>query len=485
LNNFIQNPLYRGQAVVAVLTFLTVFLTGCADLRDDTKHGLTQPLPSRFSMYGTTPGSEQGWWQDFNTSELNELIAAGFADNPGLDEAWARVLQAEASARKAGAAQLPSLDAQAGAAHSRSRSSEGNELAIENYSAGFSAGYEVDLWSRVRAGTKSAAQNAAASREDLHAAMLSLSSRIAKSWVDLIAARQKEAKLREQHTINKRLLDLIETRFNLAQASALDVYQQSQTIAALDGALIRAKAQQQLSLHQLALLTGQYAGSDLVLGQTTFPEIPPVPPTGFPADLLAQRPDIRAAGLRLKAADWEVAIAKGDRLPNLRLSASFAYDSNLLDTLLDAWLLRLAANLVGPVFDGGRRRAEVERTRAVVDERLAAYRTSVLTAILEVEDALVQERQLLESRDNIALQIKLTDQAYREATWRYLNGLNDFLPVLREQLNLISLQLEQIQATSDLIQARVDLYTAIGGSWPRQITHQDDRAQNSSTVDSK
>jgi outer membrane protein TolC len=125
--------------------------------------------------------------------------------------------------------------------------------------------------------------------------------------------------------------------------------------------------------------------------------------------------------------------------------------------------------VTGPIFDGGYRRAEVEHSRAVLDERLAAYRNTVLTAIREVEDALTREQQYRDFLINIDKQLRLTEMAYREATWRYLNGLNDFLPVLREQINLITFQLDRIKTGADLLKARIGLYKALGGSWMADI----------------
>jgi len=262
-------------------------------------------------------------------------------------------------------------------------------------------------------------------------------------------------------------------RFTMSRASALDVYQQGQTVTALKGGLINSRARRQLRLNQLALLTGRSATTDLKLIQVEFPEISPLPPTGLPADLLAGRPDIRAAGLRLQSANWQVAAARADRLPKISLGGAVNYTSTALDILLDNWILRLAASVTGPIFDGGSRRAEVERSRAVVDERLAAYRGTVLTAIREVEDALAREQQYRDSLTNIDQQLKLTKMAYREATWRYLNGLNDFLPVLREQINLITFQLDRIRTGADLLTARIGLYKALGGSWMEVIVEPD------------
>ncbi len=444
--------------------------SGCIDLRPQVNDSLPSDFPEQFSLYNPQKASLTPWWQDFGSPELNRLQATGLHENPDLQIAWARMRQSRAAAEKAGAALVPDLSAGATGATLRSKNSDRGEQSYDDFFLGLNSSWEADLWGRVRAGSESAASLAQASAEDAHAAALSLSSQIAEAWINLLNNRQKATQLEEQLVIHNELLELIEMRFMMAKASALDVYQQGQTVKAIEGGVITVRAQEQLALHQLALLTGRATSDQLGLEQSSFPEITPTPATGLPADLLAARPDIRAAGLRLQSSTWSVAAARADRLPRLQLDASLNYSAGVLDALLNTWILRLAAGLSGPIIDGGRRTAEVARTMAVVDERLANYKKVVLTAIREVEDALTLEQQFRRTIDNIDQQIELTENAYREATWRYLNGISDFLAVLREQINLITLQLDRIQADSDLLKARINLHKALGGSWLDSLT---------------
>ena len=451
--------------VLLFLLLSTLIVCGCMDLRPESANPVPEDLPDHFSLYSPSEGSTLPWWKHFNNSELDQLIDSGLADNLSLQEAWARLRQAQAVATKAGADLYPDLRIDSNAAHLRSDSTDNGRQNSNNLFLGLSTGYELDLWGRVRATVRDAELNAQASREDVNALSLSLSSLIGEAWLELLSQRQQQQQLEQELALNKDLLGLIEMRFTMSRASALDVYQQGQTVTALQGGLINSRARRQLQLNQLALLTGRSATADLALVQVEFPEISPIPPAGLPADLLAGRPDIQAAGLRLQSANWQVAAARADRLPRISLGGSINYTSTALDLLLNNWILRLAASVTGPIFDGGYRRSEVKRSRAVVDERLAAYRNTVLTAIREVEDALAREQQYRESLTNIIQQLKLTKMAYREATWRYLNGLNDFLPVLREQINLITFQLDRIKTAADLLKARIGLYKALGGNW--------------------
>ena len=466
--------MYSLRLLLLIFLLLQPLLScGCMDLRPEPVDPVPTDLPNHFSLYNADDDSILPWWSSFNNAELDQLIKNGLTGNVNLLEAWARLSQVRALAAKSRADQYPDLWVDGTAAHLRTDSSDSRQQTSENFGLGLSTGYEIDLWGRVQAKVRGAELDLDATREDVNGLMLSLSSMIGETWVELLSQRQQQQQLTQELELNTKLLELIEMRFTMSRASALDVYQQGQTVTALKGGLINSRARRQLQLNQLALLTGRFATTDLQLVQVEFPEISPLPPAGLPADLLAGRPDIRAAGLRLQSANWQVAAARADRLPKISLGGAVNYTSAALDILLDNWILKLAASVTGPIFDGGYRRAEVERSRAVVEERLAAYRGTVLTAIREVEDALAREQQYRDSLTNIDQQLQLTKMAYREATRRYLNGLIDFLPVLREQINLITFQLDRIQTGADLLKARIGLYKALGGSWMEEIVEPD------------
>ncbi|MCK5682327.1 TolC family protein, partial [bacterium] len=144
-------------------------------------------------------------------------------------------------------------------------------------------------------------------------------------------------------------------------------------------------------------------------------------------------------------------------------ASSYADDPG---SIFDNWFYNLAANLAGPVFDGGRRRAEVARVKAVADEYLQSYREVVVSAVIEVEDALTLEKDARETLNSLHLQIKLARQTLREARRRYLNGSGDFINVLKEELNSLQLDHDVISQEKKVLRARINLHKALGGSWP-------------------
>ncbi|WP_051309014.1 efflux transporter outer membrane subunit [Desulfogranum japonicum] len=452
--------------------WLVILLPACAILHTELPSPAPE-LPTDWSRETTAFCNTSPWWVQFHAPELDALIKQSLAHNLSLQQAWARMYQAEAVVRKTGAERWPNLDGSFGPSHQRTGGKDIPETTSDNFSLGFSAGYEIDLWGRVRASQESASQAALASKENLHAAALSLSGQVARAWLALISIRQQEQLLQRQLELNRDLLDLVQYRFSVSQASALDVYQQQQTVTAIEGSLITARAEKEVRLQQLSFLAGVSPASLVSSSAQDFPKLSSPPPGGLPSDLLAQRPDIRAQKAQLRSSSWAVTEAKADMLPALNLTGAFTFNASVLESLLDAWVLNLTAELAGPIFDGGEKRAEIDRARGVVEEDLATYRETVLQAIYEVEEALVREEQYTLSTANITQQVELTRKAYREATFRYLNGLSDYLAVLREQVNLITSQLDSITNQEQLLANRVTLHIALGGSWPETMQKPD------------
>jgi len=225
------------------------------------------------------------------------------------------------------------------------------------------------------------------------------------------------------------------------------------------------EAQEQLLLHELALLLGKPPRTPLKISRETMPVPQPIPATGLPADLLSNRPDVRAAGLRLRAADWQVSAARANRLPTISLSATGSFGAADLALLFQNWILSLAGNLVTALMDGNRRAAEVDRSRAVADENLVFYKETVLKAIKDVENAIISEKKQKEHIDSLEIEIDAARKALVEARERYLKGIDDYLPVLTQIQTVQKLERDLVQQQAVLNVYRISLYRALGGSW--------------------
>lgn len=425
-------------------------------------------LPDSFSIDESIQDPGQRWWETFNDAQLNSFIDEALGGNQTLIALWARLDQADAQARKSGAALWPSLSGEGGASYRKARTDDGSSATTsetDNYSAGLFASYEVDLWGRIRASRESESRSAEASREDLKAAAVTITAEITELWVRILSQKLQAQLLQQQLATNQIYLDLVELRFRKSLASALDVLQQKQLIERIKAQQPMIALEERLLKNQLAVLLGRMPGEAPEIARQELPVLAAPPAAGLPVDLLQNRPDIIGALKRLEAGDQELAAARAERLPSLKLTGSGSYDSDELDLLFDNWIANLAASLTAPIFEGGRRKAEVDIKRAAVQQNLAEYRSVVLSAVREVEDALIREVKIREHISALENQLQAVQNTLNEARSRYVNGLNDYLPVLTQLLSLQGLESDLIQRQSDLLGARVGLYRAIGGSW--------------------
>jgi NodT family efflux transporter outer membrane factor (OMF) lipoprotein len=462
----------KNQINGFILTIILLLVASCAPFKPQERQSPEGELPRSFSLYTAESEPELRWWEEFNDIDLNVLVTKALSDNLTLKETWSRLVQARALAVQAGATLYPDLTGTAGADYARQRSDNGSAktASTEDYSLGVVSSYELDLWGRIRAERESALLEVTAAREDLNTAAMTLAAEVANRWVNIISQRRQKRLLERQLQTNLTLLELIELRFRMSMVSALDVYQQKQVVENIKAEIPLVEAEEQVLLHELALLMGRPPGTSLKISREDFPEPTEIPATGLPADLLSLRPDLRRAGMRLQAADWQVAAARANRLPAIRLTAGAQYGKGDMDVLFDNWLLSLAGNLTAPIFDGGRRAAEVDRRQAFADENLSAYRQAVLTAIKEVEDALVSEvkqREHIRALENVLITAR---KALEEAGIRYRNGLTDYLPVLTQLLAVQNLERNLIRQQAILLNARVSLYRSLGGTWTDSLT---------------
>jgi len=459
---------------ISLIALSSLLLSSCAIFAPEERTELNNGVPEQFSLYSQTLDTTNRWWESFQSLELDGLIDEALTNSPTIQQAWARLAQAEAIARQAGAARYPGLGYE-GSATLRKNSTDYNTT--EAYSLGLNASYEVDLWGRIKSQSEAAAFDREASREQLNTAAITLASQTALRWIGIVSQRLQTEVIHRQLEANQTSLELIEMRFRRALATALDVYQQRQTVAGTQSRIPLAELREELLHNELAALLGRTDFQSLEVSSTNLPTLGPLPALGIPADVLANRPDVRQAGLRLQAADWRVSAARADRLPAIRLTGSASYQNADISNLFDDWFAKLVGSVTGPIFDGGRRKAEVDRTRAVVDERLAAYRETVINAIKEVEDALVSEQK---QRDYIALldqRQKAATRSYEEALNRYRNGLIEYTTVLLQLTPLQALERDRVEAQFNLIRYRIDLYRALGGSWPAELDEPQNKEQ--------
>ena len=302
---------------------------------------------------------------------------------------------------------------------------------------------------------------------------MTLVGQVAEAWFNLVEFRAQVELAQSQIASNQTALELVELRFEQGLASALDVYQQRQLLVGSQAQLPLAEARLDLARHQLAILRGEPPRSALELPKSELSNPPPLPTTGLGADLLERRPDLRAAALRVAAADYRVAAAIANRLPGIRLSATTGFNAFWDSNPFSNWVWSLAAGLTAPLFDGGRLSAEQERSEAVMKELVASYGQTLLVALREVEDALVQEDAQRRHLEHLQMQTEVASAALREARGRYAAGLSDYLPVLTALSSHQTAQRSELSARRLLLSHRIQLHRALGGHWTRELSAPD------------
>ena len=465
-------PAAMGVLLRLLLCLLPLTAVSCAWLHPKRDFSPPVRLPEKFSASGAAAAPDK-WWTALGDQNLNKLIEQALAGNFSLQSTWARLAQARATVRGSSADLWPTLDGGAGAERSRTvtvvRQRDGtsrrNTVLETDLSLGLDISYEVDLWGRVRSTRDAAALDLLATREDLHAAAITLSGEVADTWYQLLEQRRQLKLLAEQVKTNRDYLELITLRFRHGQVGATDVLQQRQLLESTQGEIAQSEAIVKVLGHELAILLGRSPKERVAPDDAKLPALPPLPNTGLPADLVQRRPDVRSTRMAVQAADKRVAAAIADCFPRISLTATGDTSAQYLRNLFDNWVATMAANLAAPIFDGGERLAEVDRTKAAASESLNDYAQVVLDALGEVEDALAQEAQQQKYVKSLGEQVDLSRQSTEQTRENYMKGAGNFLRFLTTLLSHQRLQRTHLQARRELIQFRIDLYRALGGSW--------------------
>jgi len=425
---------------------------------------------------------EREWWKEFEDEELNQWMAAAFCGNLELRQAWDRLRQARADVCIARSQKFPQVSLNPNVTQTKSygnRQSAGfnfseesigigsfNDGTFTRYSLAAFLTYEVDLWRKIDSEVNSACYSYRASKEDIDATALILSGSLFETWYTVEAQRALIKVIRHQIEVNLTQLELIELRYTVGQSSALDVYQQRLQLAATESQLPPALALLETSANTLYSLIGQTPDGSVALAPKELDyTLPPFPCLGSPWDLVLYRPDLRRAQNELVSADFDVGAAIADRFPQLNFDLSYTLSAAEWSNIFDREVFGIAGNIVQPLIDGNRRKCEVDKRRAIVCERLHAFGNSFLTAIQEVEDAVVQERHQIDLIRDLERQLEISQKNLMEAQIRYLNGLNDYLTVIAAIQSKQNLERQIINEKKELLIIRSQLYLALGGAF--------------------
>ena len=435
---------------------LLATLAGCSTTSPVLRPEL--PPPPAYSEQVVGPAVSADWWKTFSSAELQALVDEALEGSPDLAIAMERVRQAEAQLRIAGSSLFPALNF--GMDSRKTRNSESS-------SASLSASYELDLWGRNAAGLSAAEAGLRATTYDRESARLTLVSGVADAYFDVLSLRGRLAIARDNLAIAERVLAVVEARRRNGAVSQLDVERQQGAILSQRAAIPQLEQQERQTLAALALLLGRAPQGFEVKGADVQTLAVPAVGAGLPADLLTRRPDLAAAEASLVAANADLAAARAELLPSIQLTGSAGVASGALLAIGGGatGAVAIAASILQPIFDGGRRRAGVTIAESRERELVEIYRKAILSAFADVENALVATTRLSERESLQAEAARRSREALRLAEVRYREGAEDLLSVLDAQRSLFNAEDQHAQARLERLQAAVALYKALGGGW--------------------
>lgn len=464
----------RAAVAVCVPVVLSPALGGCLFLGTE-KPNAALDVPPRYQLAARNQDAALPsviWWRGFRSRQLTDLIEEAQTSNLDVAAAVARIVQADALARVAGASLLPAIDGDADVARSRSSGTTGGRVNPASYRSlhtlGLSASYELDFWGKNRARLRAAEDTAVASRFEKEVVALVVVASVANSYFLVQSAYDRLNTARNNLAAAVRVYNLVEERFRVGTASALDTAQQESLVNQVRAALPLLEQQLQENIASLAVLMGR-APANFRLRTTGMGPIaiPPVTP-GLPSDLLTQRPDIRQAEAELAAGNADVEAARAAMLPTITLTGEGGFASSALRTLLrpESAIFTVAAGLAQPIFDGGRLQGQLDLTRGRQDELLQLYRKAVVSAFGDVERALIAMQQTARREQLQREVVRSSRTAFEIAETRLREGAVDLVTVLNTQQALFQADDNLAQARLARLQAVVALFQALGGGWP-------------------
>lgn len=462
-----------------LLTVCVFFGDGCAGWRAPRQPELD--LPAEYSLRPQTAAlTADAWWQSLADPELNQVMERALGGNLSLAQAIGRLDQVLAGYKISRSALFPSLNAQLSVTEKGDFEEKNDSAAPQidfsqpvspRHAASLIATYEVDIWGKLNAGREAARADLLAGSENLRALTMTLAAQVARTYYRVVELQQQDLLLRQTIDSYENSHELVKARYQRGVAISLDVYQAETTLAAARANRALVNADLATSRNALAALLGRFPGAAIVAADAILPDGAPTVPVGLPSDLLERRPDLRAAYWNLQAADRRVAAAVADRFPSLSLTGTIRGSDDDLATSLkpDNLIWNAIGGIFAPLFDAGRRQANVAVADANWFVQGAAFEETLITAVREVEDALIIGRQQEAYLTQLADQVSAASSSLRLANDRYLQGISDYLQVTVSQTAYYSARSKQIAARRGRIDAYITLVSALGGGWTDEI----------------
>jgi NodT family efflux transporter outer membrane factor (OMF) lipoprotein len=468
---------------VAALT-LALALGACATPeRPRTDVARAQPLPPAFYTAPAQGLAPEDWWaRRLQDPELARLVEAALRGSPDLAAAAARIEQARAGLRASQAERQPLLNGSGSVTYNRTAreqlgfqvpeggQQQGPQIETDRllYRAGVEGSWDADLFGRLAADQRAAAQRLSAAGFDAAAVRLTLITDVGRNYFAARSAAAREAIAQDNVASARSTLSVAATRARAGLVPGIDRIRAQALVAETEAQLAPLAGERSARVAALAQLTGLTPADIAPLVASALPPRPiDTPAAGIPSDLLLRRPDIAAALARVAAADEDTAAAIAARYPRLSITATLGLVASALTRLLTGDALGIVAGpqIGAPIFDGGRSRARVELARAATQEAVAGYRSAVLRAFGEVETSLAAVEARRRQRTALARQLGAAREALEVARIQYRTGLTDFLGVLEAERSFNRVRDLIATVDGETADAEVALFRALGGDY--------------------
>ncbi len=436
-------------------------------------------LPGRWKQSSATETATPApdtWWTLFRDSELNSLVDRALAGNQELAGALARVQSARALSQIERAAWFPQLGILNTTTFERlSAKSVGANLPAgaslpqlerDRYRLFLDLNYELDLWGRVRRGVEGARAREQAQRDLVDAQRLIVAAEVARHHFLTASLEAQSRILKETVALRQEALDLQNSRFQGGLANEMDVARARTELELTRADLVAIERQRGSLEHALAVLCGEPPAGFEKQRSARLPA-PPRVPAGLPSTVLQRRPDLRAAEQNLRAANAAIGVAMADFFPSFRLVGTAGLESVGSEDFLQgrAKAANLGPQVTLPIFQGGRLLGGLRGARARHEEAIAAYKQTVLTALREVEDALLDARTFERQRAAVAAAVAAAQETAKLSRLRYDRGLSNYFEVVDAERVVLAARLSQAQLDGQRLVAAVQMLRALGGGW--------------------
>jgi multidrug efflux system outer membrane protein len=457
-----------------VLVILTV--TGCATVGPDYFPPDTPvsaiwhtELKGGLSAKETDPQILAAWWKTLNDPGLSSLIDRAVSGNLDLKKALARVREARARRGMAKADLFPTLDAAGSATWSRTSKNTGSGKSYDLFAATFDAGWELDIFGGVRRSVEAATGDLQASQEDLRNVLVSLLAEVALNYVEVRSFQTRlvaaEANLESQ----SETYQLTKWRYEAGLTDELAVQQARYNLENTRSQIPTLRTGLEEAMNRIAVLLGEQPGK--LHSELEKREPIPVTPlnvaVGVPADVLRRRPDICKAERQLAAQTARIGVATAELYPKFTLSGSIGLETLSLSnpSSTGSWTLSGGPKITWAIFKAGAIRQNIEVQSALQEQYLIAYESTVLSALEEVENALVAYAGEQQKRQSLSEATQAARKSVELAQHKYQVGLTDFSNVLDAERSLLSFQDQLAQSEGNVTSNLVRLYKALGGGW--------------------